>query len=146
MIKKELRNMEIIRSKKSSGLILGAIMLALMTIITVSSCKEGSDYTEFSISKRVFSFENVKAGEVCLDSFFIKNDGEKTSIIKKAYGDCSCLKVKMTKNVVRPGETAKVNFSLNTKNKYGHEKNFILIEANTDSMLHYVTIISDVSD
>lgn len=124
-----------------TDLIIGIIFSCLLTHMLIS-CKQQDALPEIEISKRCFIFENIKQGEMCTDSFYVENKGSKPLVINKISGDCSCLNVKMTDRVVEPGCKSIVFFCLDTSEKYETEKNFILMEANTDSILHYVTVVS----
>ena len=48
------------------------------------------------------------------------------------------------RRIIVPGDSTVLHFSLDTKEKIGKIENYIIIEANTDSVVHYVRLLATV--
>lgn len=110
--------------------------------IVVTSCIPQGPQVVFS--KYVIDFGKINEGITCDTSVMLYNTGDKQLKIFSATTDCGCTKVYMNQKSLNAGDSAALHISLNTKNKSGNTENFVVIQANTDTTLHYIKVISDV--
>lgn len=96
------------------------------------------------LSKYQYDFGKVKQGELCNGQVKLYNLGQKVVHISKVVGDCSCTTAFIVNRTIAKGDSTILHFTLNTKNKKGEIENFVIVEANTDSILHYVKLTANV--
>lgn len=125
-----------ITNRYSMGVLVFAICLCC-------SCKERK-HQNLVLSKYEFNFGIVKHGDICSDCVTLYNTGNMDLHIKRVNGDCRCTTLAIDRRTIVPGDSTKLHFSLDTKEKEGDIENFIIIEANTDSVVHYVRLLATI--
>ena len=91
-----------------------------------------------------FEYGKVRKGTICTGSVVLYNKSKKDIHIQRVNGDCGCTYVVIDKRKITPGDSTILHFSLDTKNKKDEIENFIIIEANTDTIVHYVRLLATV--
>ncbi|WP_459683958.1 DUF1573 domain-containing protein [Viscerimonas tarda] len=88
----------------------------------------------------VYNYGEIKKDSLYKGFVIIKNIGRSVLIIKDVSPDCGCTKILLSKNEIEPKDTCMLSFSYNTFYKHGNQENYILITANTDSIVHVLQI------
>lgn len=74
------------------------------------------------------------AGEIFKDTIRIINTGKTDLVIKKVIPSCSCLRYKLAKTTLKPGESALINLNFDIVNQpIGEQKKFLKIFTNDPS-------------
>jgi hypothetical protein len=77
-----------------------------------------------------FDFGDVKHGEKVEHAFRISNDGKSNLILRKVRTSCGCTASKPDKEVLKPGETANIPVSFNTRGRNGRQNQSITVYSN----------------
>jgi hypothetical protein len=83
-------------------------------------------------------FGKVKSGEILAYSFVFSNKGENGLTIKKAEADCGCLKAKIPKETVKPGEKGIIEVEFNSAGLFGKQLKTIEIQSNSKEPKHLI--------
>jgi hypothetical protein len=76
-------------------------------------------------------FGMVKKGQRIFCSFFLKNIGIEPVDVLYYKASCNCTEVKISKQVVNPDDTLKVNLIIDTKEKYpGLHSSTVILKTN----------------
>lgn len=89
-----------------------------------------------------YNFGKIKKDSIFIGYALIENIGDDTLKIKQIGSDCGCTSVDISKRIILPKDTAKIKFKYRTTNKHGSQENFIIVIANTDSLVHMLQINS----
>lgn len=113
------------------------ILLAMMAMWLVSCNAKGpnlqlSEYTHHFIIKDKNSPYN---GTVT-----ISNCGDADLIIENISTGCGCTNAVVDKETIKPKDSALLQFTYNPRGKSGHQEEYIVIQANTDSIVHLLCI------
>lgn len=119
------------------------ILCVLILLFACFSCKQRQK-PELSLSRYIVDLGYVDRDSIYEDSVYIYNRGRKEMHISSVMPDCECITPTSFKQVVPAGDSCLLNFTLNTKNKEGAIENLIIIEANTDSAIHFVQIHANI--
>ena len=122
----------------------GFILLVVAFFCIVSSSCENDTRHSLVLSKYEFEYGKVRKGTICTGSVVLYNKSKKDIHIQRVNGDCGCTYVVIDKRKITPGDSTILHFSLDTKNKKDEIENFIIIEANTDTIVHYVRLLATV--
>lgn len=95
---------------------------------------------DLSLSTYVYDFNILDKNIIYEGSAIIKNTGNGELTITHIDAGCICTKASVTKNVIQRGDTCKLNFTYNTQDKDGVQEQIICIVANTDSLVHLLSI------
>jgi hypothetical protein len=99
---------------------------------------------QLTILNKTVDFGDVKPDTILTAKFFFVNSGKKEVQIEYVNPDCSCTSYFLSKKVIYPSDTAYVELSLNTENKYGKTKIYSTMKANTFVEMYKFTIIANV--
>jgi hypothetical protein len=97
-----------------------------------------------TILNKTVDFGDVKPDTILTAKFFFVNSGKREVEIEYVNPDCSCTSYSLSKKVIYPADTAYVELSLNTANKYGKTKIYSTMKANTFVGMYKLTIIANV--
>lgn len=78
-----------------------------------------------------YAFGSVKEGEVIQHDFTFTNTGKVPLLITKARSTCGCTVSSYTEQPVAPGAEGLISVTFDTKNKYGRQRKYVTIYANT---------------
>lgn len=115
----------------------------LILLFGCFSCKQRQK-PELFLSRYVVDFGFINPDSTYENCIYIYNKGEKELHISSVIPDCGCIIPTLSKQVVPAGDSCWLNFTLNTKNKEGTIENLIIIEANTDSAIHFIQIHANI--
>ena len=79
-------------------------------------------------------------------SFSFKNTGEADLIITRAVGSCGCTIPEYPKEAIKPGESAKMKVSFNSKGKHGNQQKSITITSNTEKGTESLSIKASIKE
>lgn len=108
------------------------------TLALVFSC--GNPSSQLKLFPEVYDYGELEKDSLFRGSAIIKNAGKSILIIENVSPDCGCTRVILSKMAINPKDTCLMQFSYNTFNKKGQQENFILLTANTDSIVHALQI------
>lgn len=114
----------------------------LFIILLFSSCNQPKP--ELKLVNDIYDFGVIKKGCIYSGHFSLKNSGNDTLKISDVMPSCSCTNVHITKKIILPNDTSNINFSYSTYIKVGKQENYITVVANTDSVIHILTVKSFV--
>lgn len=77
-----------------------------------------------------FSFGDIKQDSFVEHDFVVTNTGGDTLIISDVSASCGCTAAKPEKNILKPGESAKINVKFNTIGRQGHQQKYVYIKSN----------------
>lgn len=86
--------------------------------------------TQIEWKKKVWNFGDLSEGEEVSHTFYFKNTGENSFIIKNIETGCGCTTVNYDKAPVAPGKEGKIEIAFNSAGRYGKQYKEISIFAN----------------
>jgi hypothetical protein len=105
-------------------------------IIALSSAPGFAQVAEFDIDKAVIKFPKTHEGEVLHHTFVVENTGNAPLIISKYEVACSCTQLTYPDYPIKPGESAELKLTFDTKGKYYFQDRTILVHTNTRNGIH----------
>lgn len=94
--------------------------------------------------KTEHDFGNIKEGDVPETVFKITNEGEADLIIINAQGSCGCTVPEWPKEPIKPGASADMKVTFNSKGKPGSQQKSVTLTTNTKEGFEKVTIKAQV--
>ncbi|REE82062.1 uncharacterized protein DUF1573 [Lutibacter oceani] len=137
------------------------IVYVLMLSVALFSCKEkatskintsnletakerdaviglGSAIIDFD--KREYDFGEVTEGELVEGSFEIINKGKVDLIITSAKATCGCTVPEWPKEAIKPGESAPLKFTFNSRGRVGKQSKSITLQTNSEKVTETIRI------
>ena len=108
--------------------LLKSLLLAIM-LFGVGELMFGQDAT-IDLQKEWHDFGLVKSGEKVHVDFEFKNSGDQVLVISSVDAGCSCTVPSWPKEPIKPGESASIRVSYNSKGKKGAFNKAIRISSN----------------
>ncbi|MFV0507592.1 MAG: DUF1573 domain-containing protein [Bacteroidales bacterium] len=100
-----------------------------------------------NIPKRVYDFGIINSSDTTLVAkYYFKNIGNENLIIKDVNPDCTCTNHSLSNSIVSPGDSAFIELEFNTKGKFGMQKIFTTIKANTEAKMHALILKVDIQE
>ncbi|WP_457610261.1 DUF1573 domain-containing protein [Lutibacter sp.] len=90
----------------------------------------GSAIIEFD--KPAFEFGTITEGDIVEGDFTIYNKGKVDLVITKAKASCGCTVPVWPKEAIKPGDSAVLKFSFNSRGKRGNNNKSITLTTNTE--------------
>ncbi|HSD15024.1 MAG TPA: DUF1573 domain-containing protein [Flavobacterium sp.] len=140
-------------------------MLAVAALVLSTSCKKdnASDKIDEANAEKVtaenaakgklpvvkfdkteHNFGSIKEGDVAETVFKITNEGEADLIIINAQGSCGCTVPEWPKEPIKPGASADMKVTFNSKGKPGQQQKSVTLTTNTKEGSEKVTIKAQV--
>lgn len=119
-------------------------IIILVFVAILSSCHSSSKKPELELSTYIYDFGGLKNDSLYKGSVILRNTGRLPLQIENIDAGCSCTNILLNKDEIQPGDTSLLNFTYNTFGKSGKQENYILITANTDSLIHVLQINAHV--
>lgn len=82
------------------------------------------------ISENEVDFREVQAGRKLQRTLTISNRGQEDLVIRKIAGNCDCLTLSLSNQLIRPGDRANLEFEFDTKGRKGIDHKHITIFSN----------------
>ena len=102
------------------------------------------DAPVMKFDKETHDFGKIMVGDLVTYDFKFTNTGKSPLIIKDAVASCGCTKPEWPKTPIKPGESAAVKVTFNSKGKMGLQDKQITITANTNPAQNLVHLIGEV--
>ena len=134
--------------RKSVGL------FALSLIVLATACKQESaadkitdadmktieaeraligKFPKVELDKEVHDFGTIKEGDVVETEFIVKNVGETDLVISDAKGSCGCTVPEPPKEPIKPGASAPIKVSFDSKGKPGAQEKTVTLTTNSEN-------------
>ena len=88
---------------------------------------------KIELDKEVHDFGTIKEGDVVETEFIVKNVGESDLLIHDAKGSCGCTVPQPPKEPIKPGDSAPIKVTFDSKNKPGQQEKTVTLTTNTAS-------------
>ncbi|MET0759507.1 MAG: DUF1573 domain-containing protein [Flavobacterium sp.] len=103
-------------------------------------------YPVMAFDKTEHDFGIINIGDKVEYSFNFKNTGEADLIIVKAVGSCGCTVPEYPKEAIKPGESAKMKVSFDSKGKHGQQQKSVTITTNTEKGTESLLIKASIKE
>ena len=134
--------------RKSVGL------FALLLVVLATACKQESAADKITdadmksiqeqnaiagriakveLDKEVHDFGTIKEGEIVVTEFIVKNIGDSDLLIHEAKGSCGCTVPQPPKEPIKPGASAPIKVSFDSKGKPGSQEKTVTLTTNTQN-------------
>ena len=81
--------------------------------------------------KEVHDFGTIAEGAIVETEFMVKNVGDADLIIHEAKGSCGCTVPQPPKDPIKPGDSAPIKVSFDSKGKPGSQEKTVTLKTNT---------------
>lgn len=96
------------------------------------------------LSTHEIDFGNIDENEQGVAETKVYNKGNETLLIRAITTDCSCTQANIDNKTIAPNDSATIHIKFDSTGKDGMTENFVVIEANTDTVIHYIRVVSNV--
>jgi hypothetical protein len=103
----------------------------------------GSAIIEFDKSE--FDFGTINEGDIVDGTFKVANKGKTDLIITDARASCGCTVPEWPKEAIKPGDSAEIKFSFNSRGKTGKQSKTITLQTNTANVTETLRIAGTVT-
>lgn len=118
------------------------ILLLFISIIAVSCSYVKKP--DLKLSDYEINFGDIAEDTQAYQEAKLYNGGNDKLVVRTITTDCSCTKVKIDNKTILPNDSTTIHISFDSTGKDGPSENFIIIEANTDTVIHYIHLKSNV--
>jgi len=80
--------------------------------------------------ENLFDFGDITEGEVVTHEFEIFNSGDEDLVISQVKASCGCTAAQPDKDVLKSGESTKVNVTFNSARRFGTQKKYVYVFSN----------------
>jgi len=85
---------------------------------------------KLAVQNPVFSFGDIKQNVFVEHDFIISNTGDDSLVIMDVRASCGCTAAQPDKNILKPGELAKINVKFNTIGRVGKQQKYVYVTSN----------------
>ena len=103
----------------------------------------GSAIIEFDTKD--YDFGTVKEGAIVEGVFKVANKGKTDLVITDASASCGCTVPEWPKEAIKPGDSAEIKFSFNSKGRTGKQSKTITLQTNTANVTETLRIAGTVA-
>lgn len=116
------------------------------TTTTAASVEDNAKVpkTKIEFDRELHNFGEIAQGEIAETSFTIKNIGDNDLYIVDAHGSCGCTVPEVTKEAIKPGESAPINVKFDSNGKSGEVTKSVLITCNTDKVVETIKVKASI--
>ena len=128
--------------------------LALSLVVLTTACKQESaadkitdadmkaiqeqnaiagKLAKVELDKEVHDFGTISEGDRVETEFIVKNIGDSDLMIYEAKGSCGCTVPEPPKDPIKPGDSAPIKVSFDSKNKPGEQEKTVTLTTNTEN-------------
>ncbi len=100
--------------------------------------------TKIEFDREIHNFGKVEQGEIVETSFTIKNVGDNDLYIVDAHGSCGCTVPEVTKEAIKPGESAPIKVKFDSNGKSGEVTKTVMITCNTEKAIETIKIKASI--
>ena len=90
-------------------------------------------FPKVELDKEVHDFGIINEGDVVETEFIVKNVGETDLIISDAKGSCGCTVPEPPKEPIKPGASAPIKVSFDSKGKPGSQEKTVTLTTNSEN-------------
>ena len=90
-------------------------------------------FPKVELDKEIHDFGTITEGDVVETEFIVKNTGETDLVISDAKGSCGCTVPEPPKDPIKPGASAPIKVSFDSKNKPGEQEKTVTLTTNTEN-------------
>lgn len=98
-----------------------------------------------AFDKTEYDFGIINEGDVVDGAFTVSNKGKTDLIITDASASCGCTVPEWPKDAIKPGDSAIVKFSFNSRGKTGKQSKTITLKTNTENVTETLRIAGTVT-
>ncbi|WP_298368774.1 DUF1573 domain-containing protein [uncultured Lutibacter sp.] len=98
----------------------------------------GAPIIEFD--KTEYDFGEITEGDLVEGSFNITNVGKVDLLITNAKATCGCTVPDWPKEAIKPGESASLKFTFNSRGREGKQSKSITLQTNTEKVTEIIRI------
>lgn len=131
------------------------------SLLVTFSCKKGAESleekaamslqenakvprTKIEFDKEIHDFGQIDQGEIVETTVNIKNVGDNNLYIVDAHGSCGCTVPEVTKEAIKPGESAPINVKFDSNGKTGEVTKTVMITCNTEKAVESFKIKASI--
>lgn len=100
--------------------------------------------TRVEFNKLIHDFGEFEQGKIVETVFTIKNVGDKDLYIVDAYASCGCTVPEVTKEAIKPGESAPIKVKFDSNGKSGEVTKTVNIRCNTPKIIEQIKIKASI--
>jgi hypothetical protein len=100
--------------------------------------------TKIEFDKEIHDFGQIDQGEIVETTVKIKNVGDNNLYIVDAHGSCGCTVPEVTKEAIKPGESAPINVKFDSNGKSGEVTKTVMITCNTEKAVESFKIKASI--
>lgn len=101
--------------------------------------------SKVAFDKEIHDFGTINEGQIVETQFLVKNVGDADLIIYEAKGSCGCTVPEPPKDPIKPGESAPIKVSFDSKGKPGAQEKTVTIKTNTPNGFEIFKIKANVT-
>ena len=95
---------------------------------------------KIAFDKTDYDFGTVTEGDVVEGTFKITNEGKSDLVILSAHASCGCTVPKWPKEAIKPGDSADLTFSFNSRGRSGKQSKSITLQTNSEKVTQTLRI------
>lgn len=128
-------------------------LIAIYMLMMISCTTENSNSTkidnsntvaELNFIQKVNDFGTVPNDTILVSRYYFTNTSTDTLKILRVKPDCTCTEYFLSKKDILPKDTAYIELVFNTKDRYGDEKVYAIVEANTVAKMYKLTLKASI--
>jgi len=100
--------------------------------------------TKIAFDREMHDFGQIEQGKIVETTFTIKNIGENDLYIVDAHGSCGCTVPEVTKEAIKPGESAPISVKFDSNGKSGEVTKTVMITCNTAKVVENIKIKASI--
>jgi hypothetical protein len=89
-------------------------------------------FPKIELDKETHDFGTIAEGALVETEFMVKNIGETDLVITEAKGSCGCTVPEPPKEPIKPGASAPIKVSFDSKGKPGNQEKTVTLTTNTE--------------
>ena len=108
--------------------------------------QEQEEVSDLKFVSKIYDFGLIKRDSIVTALYTFSNIGDHNLIIESVNPDCTCTGYTLSKDTIMPQDTAFIQLTLDTHDKYGEIKAYTIVTANTNAKLYKLTLIGKVAE
>jgi len=100
--------------------------------------------TKVEFDREIHDFGQIEQGKIAETTFTIKNVGDNDLYIVDAHGSCGCTVPEVTKEAIKPGESAPISVKFDSNGKSGEVTKTVMITCNTAKVVENIKIKASI--
>ena len=100
--------------------------------------------TKIEFDKEIHDFGQIDQGEIVETTVNVKNVGNNNLYIVDAQGSCGCTVPEVTKEAIKPGESAPINVKFDSNGKSVEVTKTVMITCNTEKAVESFKIKASI--